>query len=77
MVSKRGQAVLISLQNDPQLAGGQSSAPVLGLVDCFEWRRPRQWHEWPAIAGRKVLLAPPLGACRTTGSVAQVVRARA
>jgi hypothetical protein len=35
MVSKRGQAVLISLQNVPGLHPGQK-----GPVDLFEWRRP-------------------------------------
>ena len=35
MVSKRGQAVLISLQNVPGLNPGQK-----GPVDLFEWRRP-------------------------------------
>jgi hypothetical protein len=51
MNSQRGQAVLISLRNDLQLAGGQDTP-----VACFEWRRPRQWREWPASAGRNVLL---------------------
>ena len=35
MVSKRGQAVLISLQNVPGLNPGQNSP-----VESFEWRRP-------------------------------------
>ena len=47
MVSKRGQAVLISLHNAFQQAGGQNSP-----ADCFEGRRPRQWQERLASASQ-------------------------
>ena len=69
--SKRGQAVLISLQNDSDCVGGktlaQSAGPVQGLGSRFEWRRPLRRRDGKRVWRERNLSLPVIWGLSSAG----------